>query len=80
MQRENFFAREPNMESSSRVDKLSAAFADIQNYRQTTASYALNGALQAFQDKDYDRAVSQFKRVLSLTPESADAYKYMAIS
>ncbi|WP_243370203.1 tetratricopeptide repeat protein [Geotalea sp. SG265] len=68
------------MESMSGADKLFAAFNDVQSQRQMTANYAMNGALQAMQDGNYDKAISQLKRVLALTPDSTDAYKYMGMA
>ncbi|GAB7025882.1 tetratricopeptide repeat protein [Geotalea toluenoxydans] len=68
------------MDSMSNTDKLFAAFGDIQSQRQLTANYAMNGALQALQDGKYDRAASQLKRVLALTPDSTDAYKYLGMA
>lgn len=68
------------MDSMSSADKLFAAFNDLQSQRQLTANYAMNGALQALQDGKYDSAASQLKRVLALTPDSTDAYKYLGMA
>ncbi len=62
------------------ADALTSALASQQDTRKSLSNSALGSGLKYYQDGDYEKAVSEFKRAVSLNPESADAYTYMGNS
>jgi tetratricopeptide (TPR) repeat protein len=60
------------------VDRLFSVIASQQNLRESVANTALSSGITLMQKKKYREAAAAFKQAVTLKPDLAEAYDYMA--
>lgn len=69
---------EPFMDSMSAADKVYASLvSDQSQQRASLSNYALVNGVKNLQNQNYTQAINEFRKAISLNPESTDAYNYL---
>ncbi len=62
---------------NTNADTLASILSNQKAQREQVAQYAMARGLSFLQEKNYDRAISEFKRATAFNPELPEAYEYL---